>query len=553
MTTSTNDLNLPAVYLNGEEDSSSQSPPTLASISNGENDLEIPLRRSRHKKDERLKLSLENINTIFQAPIRSESSPNKDELSSSSYLTQSDQLSPKKSPSRDHSPLRTRSPDTSPITSCFTQSDQSSPMMSPKRDHSPLRTLSPDSLQISSSGIFRSKRRVSREDLPFNINQSNAVIESDKIEIKDRDIKHIELASDTKETLLVGARTITQNEEKLTSMKKVDACSTEYIQEKKKESSENRFFSGLNPFAKKIENKTNDDYIDSQIQEYANQLKIRFVELGEVCVGPNEIHSHFKNMHSSSDTQDINRHIVRGQVGIKNQGEGNPKSILTHDITELDDPEQVILLTDKIEIILISFEEKVTRDQLNHDPVSIEEKQALRVDIKDLTGKLKDIKICKTAEDVAKILSVSLKKWNAGSPSQKNMARLLHAMRQEYDTIRVQTLTALIADQGPKCPKRLLDIKTELKQDRDKTIEFEFGENEVTVTHRINLKEKDNTKGLSVTLVATLRAALNDLENWTFNEELYVNAPKKSDIPEAKKLNRLFTNTGYTSSLVTPK
>jgi hypothetical protein len=182
--------------------------------------------------------------------------------------------------------------------------------------------------------------------------------------------------------------------------------------------------------------------------------------------------------------------------------------------------------------------------------VNLDDKQILEADIKSLIGELKNIDLCKTSEDFTKILSESLKKWNAGTPSQKNMARLLHAMRQEYDTIRLQPITALIADQGSECPKRLLDIKSELKLDKDKSIEFEFGENEVTVTHRINLKEKDSTKSLTITLFATLKAPLHDLENWTFNEELHINVLKKSEIAEAKKLNRLFINMGYTSCLI---
>lgn len=298
--------------------------------------------------------------------------------------------------------------------------------------------------------------------------------------------------------------------------------------------------------------------INSKIKVYANSKVKELTNAKEVVA------SNFKNISAygsahSNNGQDFLRHLMGGMVHLKD----NNQEILEENTVpangKLSDKQKVAIFKNRAEGVIFVFESKVVKNATE------DELLALKVSTEKL---IDEISSAPNDGVAAATLDAWLLNWaSSANPAEQNMCRLIHSMNQLYDIGTVSGPILLVKDDGnPDSPHHLLHLNgLTLEPDKStKKIEYEFTQNDVTVTHRITLNvnlpmtSKDDLKKskpdqVFIEQVTTLKANLDNLENWESSSVLNVNSDGRTTIDTANNLYRIFNIAGFDTELNTPK
>ncbi|MBA2369941.1 MAG: hypothetical protein H0V82_13135 [Candidatus Protochlamydia sp.] len=289
--------------------------------------------------------------------------------------------------------------------------------------------------------------------------------------------------------------------------------------------------------------------LDEGIKHWAEDHPV----MSEANVKP--IFLNIENDHGhSSDALDLFRHLMGGQVSIEDGGidmfEINDTK-MNNLSGELEEAEEAEVLSNRLGVLLNVFEDKASHGMNDLD------KQALKDDIRNLTDTLK---LQPSGSDSTVVIEKTMSNWRKGTPAQQNMARLLHTIHQSYhmDVMSSGTMGLLSKYDNSDCPHQLLNLKglgmTMDKQAKPngkdgRSIDIKFENDQVTVTHKVVLKQTGTPGGVTADQEAKLTANLNDLSQWNFNVNVQVNVPDNTDLANAQKINQIYKNAGIETKL----
>ncbi|MBA2728658.1 MAG: hypothetical protein H0U49_10860 [Parachlamydiaceae bacterium] len=355
----------------------------------------------------------------------------------------------------------------------------------------------------------------------------------------------------TKDTLLAAAKLLGNNKIKKEHIE-LEASASKIVAlyniEPDNKKIKKELKQGFNKAADILKNKIEKSYQDTAKIKASAKPFSRENRLGVVRAQFQDI-----NLGKNNDGVDVHRYVHAGIINIMD----NQKKVSTNGAQqgnignfEMEPKESLAIFVDRIEIVMRTFEEKVTAN------VSDEDKLKLSESISDL---LDDMRKDEDDGDASATLDQTMRSWaNQGNPAQKNMMKLLHTMNQEFTDGVTKPLRRMALDKSNDSPGTLLKIENiDIALEKGiKKVDYEFGENEVKVTHTFTSEVIQDKKVKSELMQKTvLTAKLDNLSEWDWSEKLSVISKDNTNngLILAEKLHLLATDSGFNTDLIVTK